>query len=267
MKKEQGQKIVIIGCGNLAWHLAKHFTSLKKFRIFVYNHAPNKALPEFKNKLKCTVSDNIKDIITDANFYFICVPDRSVSKVSRMITAGNSSLILHTAGSKNIKEIIQQNRGVFYPLQTFSKNDSVNWKETPLLIEASDKNKLKDLEKLAGLFTKKIIHANSAERLKIHLAAVMVNNFTNALYTATDSFLNSELKNEKLNFKLLFPLIKQTTLKLDHLEPLAAQTGPAKRKDKEVMKEHLHLLKNKELKKIYKLLSALIYRQQTNSHA
>lgn len=267
MKKQAPQEIVIIGCGNVAWHLAKHLASLKKFKISVYNHAPNKALADFKNKLKCSVTDHLNDISNSADFYFICVSDRAVLKVSRLIHAKESALIIHTSGSKNLKELMQQNSAVFYPLQTFSIEDSVNWKEIPVLIEASDKNNYQKLEKLTALFTKNMIRANSSERLTMHLSAVLVNNFANALYAAADDFLNKELKKENLNFSLLLPLIKQTTAKLERLSPLSAQTGPAKRYDEEVMKKHLQLLKDKELKKLYKKFSTLIQNQQSTLHA
>jgi hypothetical protein len=46
------------------------------------------------------------------------------------------------------------------------------------------------------------------------------------------------------------------------MNPKAAQTGPAKRKDTVVMQKHLELLKNnKELKQVYTLLSDLIAKQ------
>jgi predicted short-subunit dehydrogenase-like oxidoreductase (DUF2520 family) len=267
MKKQTPQEIVIIGCGNVAWHLAKHLSVVKQFKVLIYNHGANKALNDFKTKLKCSVSDNLNDISTRAAFYFICVSDRAITQVSRLIHANHGALVIHTSGSKSIKELMQQNSAVFYPVQTFSKHDSVNWTETPILIEASDKNNYLKLEKLASLFSKKIIRASSSERFKIHLAAVIVNNFTNALYVAADNFMNSDAENENLKFNLLLPLIRQTTAKLERLSPLEAQTGPAKRNDKETLKKHTQIIKDKELKKLYKKLSALIQHQQTSSHA
>ena len=92
----------------------------------------------------------------------------------------------------------------------------------------------------------------------MHLAAVLVNNFTNAMYTAADGLLS-----DKLDFKLLLPLIQRTTAKLDTMSPARAQTGPAKRGDKNVMKKHLLQLKTQpELQKIYKEMSRLIKKQQ-----
>ena len=103
---------------------------------------------------------------------------------------------------------------------------------------------------------------NSAERLKLHLAAVLVNNFTNALYAEADKFVSKKIKNKNINFKLFLPIIDQTVLKLKNMTPAAAQTGPAKRRDEKVMKQHLKILKNNKLKEVYKQLSALINKQK-----
>lgn len=263
MKKTSEQKIVIIGCGNLAWHLAKKISASKNYKTFIYNHQPNKNLADFK-KLGCITNTSLTGIINDAAFYFICVADKYIASTSKKINPVNpNSIILHSSGSIGVKEIQHANSGVFYPLQTFSKEDEINWKEIPILIETSKKESLKRLYEMALVFSDKIITANSKERSKIHLAAVFVNNFTNALYTAADHLIESQIKTKTLNFQLLMPLIQQTALKLKRISPAAAQTGPAKRKDKVVMDEHLRLLKKEnQLKKIYKQLSELISSQQ-----
>jgi predicted short-subunit dehydrogenase-like oxidoreductase (DUF2520 family) len=264
MQKKAGQNIVIIGCGNLAWHLAKHFISLKKFDVLIYNHAPNKALAAFR-KIGCVTHDNLDTVKKDAGFYFICVADQHLKTVSSRIKT-DTGLVIHTSGSKSLQELKQHNAAVFYPLQTFSKNDEVDWKTIPLIIEARDASGLNQIKKIARLFSKKIIHLSSEERLRLHLSAVLVNNFTNALYVTADKLL-AESRDKKINFQLLKPLIRQSVMKLDRLSPAEAQTGPAKRNDRTVMKQHADLLQgNKELQKLYKQLSHLIQTQQ-NPHA
>ena len=105
------------------------------------------------------------------------------------------------------------------------------------------------------------------ERLKLHLAAVLVNNFTNTLYAAASALVD-EKETGKESLTILLPLIKQTTRKLEKLSPLAAQTGPAKRKDEVVIKKHIGLLaEHPDLKKLYKQLSKLIVHQQEKKHA
>lgn len=264
MQRKTSQKIVIMGCGNLAWHLAKKFGALKNTKVFIYNHQPNPALADFEKKLKCNVSGSFTKIVKDADLYLVCVSDKYIESVSKkIVNISSSASVLHTSGSIGLNALKSKtkNKGVLYPVQTFSKAIDVNWKETPFAIEASNEETLKKIKQLAESFSKKTTVLNSEERLKLHLAAVLVNNFTNSLFASAKEVLPASV-----SFKLLLPLIEQTIVKLKKLDPIQAQTGPAKRNDKKVMDQHLQLLNNNErLKKIYKQLSKLI-KQQANSN-
>lgn len=267
MNKTARKKIVIIGCGNVAWHLAKHFYSKKRFSVYIYNHQPNTGLKEFASQLNCKTEVGLDNIIDDADYYMICVSDKFISTVSKKIVCRKpAAMILHSSGSAEISEIKNKNknRGVFYPLQTFSKGDVLHWKEIPLLLEASNSITKSALGVFAKQFSDKTYFLSYKRRLRFHLAAVMVNNFTNALYVAASEL--TATKQKDVDFKLLFPLIKQTTVKMERLNPIAAQTGPAKRKDLKVMDKHLAVIsKMNGLKKVYRDLSELILKQQ--SHA
>lgn len=262
--KSAKHKIVIVGCGNVAWHLAKHLNSLKKYSINVYNHAENNELSDFKSKLKCTVEVGFQNIISDADFYFVCVSDKHVSTVSKKISTKNANaLVMHCSGSLPIEALkgSMKHKAVFYPLQSFSKSISISWKETPILIDANSAFAKLKVGALSKHFSSKIIEVQYKTRLKLHLAAVLVNNFTNSLYVAADDLISGNEGNT--NFEVLLPLIKQGTQKIEKISPRLAQTGPAKRHDMSVMKKHARLLSDQpELKKIYKQLSKLIVKQQ-----
>ncbi len=265
MKTNKKQKIVILGCGNVAWHIAKHFYTLKQYSLFVYNHDNNPLLNEFKSAFKCNVSIGLDDILLDADFYFICVSDTFVAETAKQINTKNPhAIILHTSGSVPLKDLGERicGTGVFYPLQSFSKNDNVTWTDIPLIIAGSNSTVKNKILALANRFSERILILKDKDRLTFHLAAVFVNNFTNALYVAAADLIDGGMGNE--NFKILLPLIQQTTRKLDTLNPHQSQTGPAKRKDEVVLKKHLHLLsKQNDLKKIYKQFSKLIQKQQS----
>jgi len=269
MKNTNRQKIVLLGCGNLAWHLARQFHALDSFSVYVYNHRQNTQLTEFKTKFKCKVEVGFEHVIQDADFYFICVADQFVSETAKRLSISNPrAIILHTAGSLKIKELGKriQGIGVFYPLQTFSRGDKLDWQKIPIIIEASDKETTTKIKQLAIRFSNVIAVFSYNERLRVHLAAVFVNNFANALYVAAQHLLQQ--KGNDNGFKLLLPLIEQTTAKLSRMSPQSAQTGPAKRKDVIAMKNHLTLLKeHNDLKKIYKQLSKLIDKQQHSNDA
>lgn len=271
MKKQTKQHIVILGCGNVAWHLAKQFQSLKKYRLSIYNHQANPALHDFEKKLKCKTYSTFTDIDQHADYYAICVADRSIKEVAAQITIKNpNALLFHCSGSAKLEELGNRvhSSGVFYPLQTFSKGDEVDWKGIPVLIEASSKEAGSKLHELADQISRTVISIDYRERLKLHLAAVMVNNFTNAMYVSALELINQDSNKQVLNFNLLLPLIQQSVLKIGKMDPRVAQTGPAKRKDETVLKKHLQLLKdNNELAKLYKQLSKLIVKQQKRYHA
>lgn len=167
---------------------------------------------------------------------------------------------MHTSGSVNLNVLTKYNlnSGVFYPLQTFSFNTSVNWENTPLLIEGKTQIEKKKLNLFAKLFSNNILSCTSKQRLNYHLNAVIVNNFTNALFTLSET----NCINNKLQFKLLLPIIETTLSKLKENGALASQTGPAKRNDVVVIKKHLKLLKLNSIEfKVYKLLTQLIKNQ------
>lgn len=266
MKKQAKQKIVIVGCGNVAWHIAKHLQSLKKFELAVYNHKENLALNEFSAKLKCKTGVGLDLVPNDAAVYFICVTDKYIGKTAGKINVKNpNAILLHTSGSAKIQELGNRvhTSGVFYPLQTFSREAEIDWSQIPILVESSNRDSEHSILYLADLFSKTVITLSYKDRLKLHLAAVLVNNFTNALYVSAFDLINRDANSKDLNFDLLLPIIEQTTQKIKNLDPRSAQTGPARRKDSEVMEKHLELLsKQTELKKVYKQLSRLIVKQQ-----
>lgn len=268
MKKQAKQKIVIIGCGNVAWHIAKHLHSLKTYDLYVYNHAQNPLLTEFKSKLACKIEIGLENIIQDASVYFVCVTDKYILKVAERITAKDPhAILLHTSGSAKIQDLGNRVHatGVFYPVQTFSRKALINWAEVPIIIESSNRDSEHSILYLADHFSKTVRSLSYKDRLKLHLAAVLVNNFTNALYVSAFDLINRDSTSKDLSFEMLLPLIEQTTLKIKTLDPRSAQTGPAKRKDEAVMEKHLDLLsKQGDLRKIYKQLSKLIVKQQDN---
>jgi predicted short-subunit dehydrogenase-like oxidoreductase (DUF2520 family) len=264
VKSSVKHKIVILGCGNLAWHLAKRLNVFRKYTLFVYNHQANSALKDFKSELNCITEVGLDNIISDAYFYFICVSDSAIASVSSKIKCERyGSIIVHTSGSAPLKEINGNyvNAGVFYPLQTFSKKDNLSWGDIPIIIEVANEFTRKKLFSLAKHFSKKVLVLSYEERLKMHLSAVLVNNFTNSLYVAAADFLNG--LNGSKSFELLLPLIRQTTKKIEYLSPLDAQTGPAKRNDRAVLNKHVKLLsEKKELRSVYRQVSKLILKQQ-----
>ena len=85
------------------------------------------------------------------------------------------------------------------------------------------------------------------------------------MYSVATEILNQS----DIPFDLLKPLIVETAQKATDSDPQNAQTGPAKRNDKNVIQKHLELLKdNPEFEKIYRFVSESIYKlnQKTDTN-
>ena len=117
------------------------------------------------------------------------------------------------------------------------------------------------IENFALTLSSKVSYANDEQRLKLHVAAVIVNNFTNHLYTLAADYC----ADEGLDFKMLQPLIEETALRLRDHRPADVQTGPAARKDMATLDKHLSILsQHPVLKKIYLRMSDSIMNHPGN---
>ena len=183
----------------------------------------------------------------------ICVKDDAIPLVAKALS-DVPMLVVHTAGSVDADVLPMRRRGVFYPMQTFSKERLVEFDDIPIFIEAADEEDMKTLEQLAKSISRKTYRLDSEGRKYLHLAAVFACNFTNHCYDLADEILS----HHGIPFDVMLPLIDQTARKVHHLSPRQAQTGPAARNDKTVIARHEALLKGKT-KDIYNLISQNIY--------
>ncbi len=183
----------------------------------------------------------------------ICVKDDAIPLVAKALS-DVPILVVHTAGSVDADVLNRHRRGVFYPMQTFSKERLVEFDDIPIFIEAADEEDMKTLEQLAKSISRKTYRLDSEGRKYLHLAAVFACNFTNHCYDLADEILSQH----GIPFDVMLPLIDQTARKVHHLSPRQAQTGPAVRNDKTVIAQHEALLKGKT-KDIYNLISQNIY--------
>ena len=240
--------ITLIGSGNVATHLGLALLQAG-YNIKQVWSKKLKNANDLAKKLNSTATNSL-DKITDADLYIIAVKD---DKLNSLIKQLNFENIIHTSGSIGLETFSKKlkNYGVFYPLQTLNKKVILNFKATPIIIEASNicfKNKLMQI---GNNLTETVISMNSKQRKQLHIAAVFACNFTNHMFTIADNIL---AKN-KLEFKLLEPLIHQTVKKINQNTPSEVQTGPAKRKDKNIINDHIKNLTDPKTKEIYKLIS------------
>ena len=245
-------KVVILGGGNVAFHLTAHFLKNKDIQIVqVYN----RSIAKIEYLQSQTSITNKLNELKDADIYIISVADNAIATISSHLNLTNK-LVVHTSGSVAMTELKSTlNKGVFYPLQSFSKEQEINFSEIPMCIEAETDSNFKLLETLAKSISNNIYPINSEQRKGLHLAAVFVNNFVNHLYQIGNEIC---IKNE-IPFKILQTLIKETANKIITLTPLDAQTGPAKRNDTKTIKKHEAMLPLNQ-QEIYTLLTKSIYK-------
>jgi predicted short-subunit dehydrogenase-like oxidoreductase (DUF2520 family) len=244
-------QLVIIGAGNLAWHLA--FGLKKHFQITVFNHRKTQRFKVFE-EMGCRVTTRKTDLPEKPAYCLICVPDKSIQNTLAALPFSKSTIVAHTSGGAELK--LPKHMGVFYPLQTFTAGTPLLWKDVPLFITSREKKTRHQLAKLAQHLGAAAAVISDKERYQMHLAAVFASNFINSLLVVAN-----ELSGK--NFAALRPLMLTTIQKTATLSPLEAQTGPAKRNDHSTMRHHLRLLKKqKNLQALYKSLSTLIAEQQ-----
>ena len=247
--------VSILGAGNVATHLFKAFNKAENVVVNQWFNRHLESIEPYRNQVEIT--DDLSTL-KEADVYILAVSDDAIRKVSSKLPF-TKRFIVHTSGGLIMHEMDKKNtRGVFYPLQTLSKDSDIDFDDVPICIEAENKPNLKLLKELALSIGSKYYKVNSEQRNVLHLSAVFVNNFTNQLYRIAHEITESK----GVEFDILKPLIKETANKIDALSPYRAQTGPAKRNDQKTIKNHIELLENEHHKEIYKLLTKAI--QQTH---
>ena len=258
---EQQDKIILIGAGNVAHHLAGALLKAGENLCQIYSRTLDSAR-QLGMKTGISYTAEVNEVYPDGDIYIFCVSDDALLSVFKSLRINEEALILHTSGSVplDIFKPYRQNYGVLYPLQTFSKTRNLDFGEIPLCIEAPDKEVLKTIGQIADKLSSKVYEISSEKRKKLHLAAVLANNFTNHLYHMAGKLLEKE----DLDFNLLRPLIFETAHKVMQMIPENAQTGPARRGDTNILNLHKSMLKdNRDIQTLYVLLSQSI--QQTYS--
>ena len=248
-------EIVIIGTGNTATVLGRKLKAAGHKIVQVFGR-DNSAASRLAYELGTESTNYWNVVYRDADLYILAVSDIAITEILEELQLPDKTIV-HTAASvsKNVLKNASHHFGVFYPLQSLKKEVG-HLPDIPVIIDASDESTLKELEVLAHSISDQVIEAGDEERMKLHLAAVIVNNFVNHLYALAESYCI----NEGLDFTLLLPLIKETAERINQISPSQTQTGPALRNDRDTIEKHLELLgKYPHMKKIYETFTESIY--------
>jgi predicted short-subunit dehydrogenase-like oxidoreductase (DUF2520 family) len=251
-------RIVVVGAGNVAWHLARraHAQGLSVEQVF--SRDPVKA-SNLATAIAAQPISVFDDLDVQADYYVLAVSDAAIGSVAAKMgeRLPPSACVVHTSGATPLS-VLQphfERCGVLYPLQTFSKNREVDFSKVPICLETAQKEDYPGLEHLARRLSDQVYAVDSEKRQTLHLAAVFVNNFVNHLYSIGAALLNEN----DLPFALLQPLIQETAAKIQDHAPATMQTGPAVRGDQVTMERHRALLNtHPDLQQLYQFFSTAI---------
>ncbi|MDR3253300.1 MAG: DUF2520 domain-containing protein [Tannerella sp.] len=254
------KKVIFIGAGNVATHLAKAMKDAGYGILQVYSRTTDSA-QTLADALRCEVAERIEQVVDSADLYVFALKDDALADVIAQMPS-NKGLWVHTSGSLplSVFEGFAERYGVIYPLQTFSKDREVAFSEVPLLVEGSSREVDGELMEIAGSLSRSVSRMSSGERQYLHLAAVFACNFVNSMY----SLASHILEKQGIDRHLLRPLVDETARKFFDLYPRSAQTGPAVRNDRDVINRHLALIGDPEIQEIYSLITRII--QNTYSY-
>lgn len=250
--------LAFIGSGNTAWSLGTAFRNAG-YSIAGIASRNAKTGKSLAKELK-TVFTNTETLLEHADICFICVQDRFIKEVVAELPATNA-LMVHCSGSASLDELKnQKHSGVFYPVISMRSGRKLSFKEVPVCIESHQTANLRVLKQLGKSIEARVIAMDSLQRQQLHLAAVFVNNFSNACFTAAEDITH----HAGIDFSILQPLLQESLQLMQMHSPSESQTGPAKRNDSIILRKHLSLLKEMpEHRRLYKAMSAFI----RNRHA
>jgi len=249
----------MIGAGNVSTHISRHFHSVGHRISCIYSRTEESAL-RLSGELGVPGTADREQVPREADFFILCVPDQAVAELAEQFR-GYRGTWVHTAGALSMElfEGIYKQYGVLYPLQSLSRDRKIRKNRIPFLVEASSPSALEKITDLANSISERVEEVDSFTRLKVHLAAVFANNFSNHMIHVAQQLLEEAT----LDPGLLDSLLEETFHKLREMDSYSAQTGPAMRGDRETINKHTELLKDHpELQKLYTFISRDIERSR-----
>ena len=231
-------RVVIIGAGNVASVLGRRVKNSghEIIQVSSRNYDTAKILAD---ELGCHASSDFAELDKTGDIFLVAMSDAALNELKEKINVGDK-IVVHTAGSvcRDILKDVSSNYGVLYPLQSLRKENSNDTVVIPLMIDGNNDHSRYHINEFAKTISSVVSFADDEHRLKLHTAAVLSSNFANHLFCLAKEFCD----NEKIDFKLLVPLIEETANRLHNFSPCDMQTGPAARKDIATLDKHLRLL-------------------------
>jgi predicted short-subunit dehydrogenase-like oxidoreductase (DUF2520 family) len=247
-------RVSFVGAGNVAGHMAMAMLR-KGLTISNIISLKRQNSVHLADMVGAHSIDHLDDITKNTDIIIVAVKDDSIADIAAKLKT--ELIVAHTSGTVELPILnsVGKNTGVFYPLQTFSGDTPISFREVPILIEGSNTQTTDILTELAEMISDKVLLHSSEERKRIHLSAVFACNFTNHLLAIAQDLLTCN----ECSFDLLHPLIKETMRKALAENPHDSQTGPARRGDTDVIDNHRFMLNRHPMYlEIYNLITQSI---------
>ena len=257
--------IVFLGAGNVATHLAQALFKQGHRILQVYSRTQASAAA-LADLVQAAYTTDIKCLQSEADIYICALKDAVLAEVLAQVPDFGKALWLHTSGSMplSVFEPYTCRCGVFYPLQTFSRQRAISFERIPFCLEANRKEDLVLMKTLASQLSEDVREMSSAQRQNLHVAAVFACNFTNSLYAMAQEILAYD----HIDKDILQALIEETAAKLRGHDAKDVQTGPAVRMDRNVIDKHIAWLQahgQSDKARLYEEMSRIIYERSQPS--
>lgn len=233
-------KFILLGAGKVAWHLTQKLAAHGHEIIGIHSRSEENAqklLATLPGKPHFFPTKKLSQLQVDV--VLCCLPDEALQSLAGTLEVPENAHVWHTSGTKALSVFGRfPNAGVFYPLQTFSKEKQPDFDKIYFLLEGSNEKSRNCLAEVAQTISVPHQFMSSTERGHLHVAAVWACNFSNHMLAVAHQYLEQQ----GFDFKMLHPLIEETFQKALSLPPQEAQTGPALRGDEAVLAKHIALL-------------------------
>ena len=261
---KSSRRVALVGAGKLATNLGIALKEAGYEIVCVYSRTSASATV-LAERLECKGITQLEDLPRDLALYIVSVIDSALPEVIAALPDLTDAVVAHTAGSLPMNLLAGKalHYGVFYPMQTFSKEVKADFSKIPCFVEGSDEWALSMLRQVGNDLSPKVVELSSEGRRYLHLSAVIASNFANHCYAMAWRLTQQY----NIPFEVLLPLIEETAAKVKQINPIVGQTGPAVRGDVAVMEAQMKLLENEpEMAELYRLLSADIraYQEKYN---
>jgi predicted short-subunit dehydrogenase-like oxidoreductase (DUF2520 family) len=245
----------LIGTGHMATFLVERLLAAGHRCTAVWGRNEAKAR-QFADRLQTSVAPSAQQCGSSAPVCLLAVGDAGIAPMAQSLRLP-AQAVIHFAGSVSIDILapVSPHHGVLWPVYSILSHDLPTHRNIPAGWEASGRQAAGAIAQIAASFTDQAFEANGDQRHWMHLCAVLGNNFINHLLAISQRLCSSH----GLSFDQLRPLLEQTFGRALSGNPVALQSGPARRGDAPTLQRHHGMLASEpHWQQVYDALSASI---------